>query len=143
MAPNHAEPQTLRLRNTRGGTVASSCFHHWTTKKPMSNRAQTTNNAMMRAFFHSYLLPPHCKASNKHMMPGKKSTVPRRSNFSSFCFHVASIFLPRRLSLKKKMMKAAVIAPKGRLIRKQSFHVYSSQHHTPHVILHRFIPLTT
>jgi hypothetical protein len=40
-----------------------------------------TSKAMIRPLFHSYLLPPHCSASNKQMIAGKKTAVPGRSNF--------------------------------------------------------------
>ena len=103
--------------------MASSCFHHCTAMKPQIRRTKMTRRAMMRPLPHAYLLPPHCRASSKQMMAGKKSAVPSRSNFLSCCMKVASVFAPRRWMVKKGMMNAAVTAPRGRLMKKHQRHV--------------------
>jgi hypothetical protein len=54
------------------------------------------------------------------MIAGRNRAVPSKSNFLTCCMNVASDFLPRRLILKKGIMKAAVTAPNGKLMSRST-----------------------
>lgn len=116
MAPNQAEPYTLRFKKIRGGTVAFSCDFHWMKMKAIAKSPLRTSRAMMRALPQLYLLPPHCRARSRQMMQGKKTAVPMTSNLRNRSRHESVSLGPRLGTLKKGIMKAAVTAPKGRLM---------------------------
>lgn len=116
VAPNQAEAATLRCLRTRGGTVALSCFFHWTNTKIRARTPKTTNSAMMRPLLHGYLLPPHCSARRRQTIMGRKKTVPRRSNCSRRAFQPTDKALAFFVGWKKKMMNAPVTPPNGRLM---------------------------
>lgn len=93
-----------------------SPFHFWIATNPRSSTPETTKRAMMRPSFQGYLEPPQTSARRRQITPGRKTAVPSRSSTSSCSLSVN--FRLRSLvgEVKKKMMKIAVTAPKGRLM---------------------------
>jgi hypothetical protein len=77
---------------------------------------KTTNKPIMRPLLHAYLVPPHCRASNKLMIAGRKKREPIKSSSLSCSFEGVLLqdgvwVYGRRQSTKKK-----VTPPRGKLI---------------------------
>jgi hypothetical protein len=115
-SPKKADPHTFLFMNTRGGTVAVSCFHIWIETKAIIKTPNRTKSAIMRPLDHSYLEPPHCRASSKQMTPGMKQMVPSMSSTRILSLRVEPACRAFLGDGKKKRMKTAVTAPKGRLM---------------------------
>ena len=80
----------------------------------LSRIPESTNKAMITPLFQAYVVPPHCKASSKQTIPGRKTTVPKGSSFM-ICWRMVSVFL---LGGALKMSRiAATTAPTGRFLR--------------------------
>lgn len=115
-APNMAQDHMLRFLKTRGGTVAFSCFQICTPIKASMSRPNRMKSTMMRALAQLYSVPPHWSASRRQMTPGMKRMVPIGSMTLSFAIHPCWTAFLRLGEVKKKKMKMAVTAPKGRLM---------------------------
>lgn len=53
----------------------------WEVMKRMNNKADPTRRPMILAELHGYVVPPHWRASRRHMTPGIRMAVPMRSSF--------------------------------------------------------------
>jgi hypothetical protein len=63
-----------------GGTLAFSGLRTCTTMKIEMSTAKTTSRAIIRLLLHGYVNPPHCRASSRHIIPGRKIIVPTGSS---------------------------------------------------------------
>jgi hypothetical protein len=106
-----------------GGMVAVSCFQNWMTMKMAIRTPKKQNRRIIRQELHSYLVPPHCRASKRQITAGMKKTVPRRSNSFMRAFHPRLATAARSGALKKIRITIIAIAPIGRLIKKHQRHV--------------------
>ena len=82
---NQKAAAMLRLRIMRGGRVALSFFHAWTTMKPIINTPKSTRRAMILASCQAYVEPPHSRPSRRHTIPGRKSRVLTGSSCFTCC----------------------------------------------------------
>jgi hypothetical protein len=119
----HALKATLRCLNIRGGTVANSPFQNWIRTKIMARTPQRVRSAIIRPLLHSYLVPPHCKASSKQAILIIKTTVPGISNCFDFSTSERDARFGLLMDVKKKLMTIKVMAPKGRLMKKHHLQV--------------------
>lgn len=110
-----ADPQTFRLLINCGGMVARSCRQYCSAMKTLISMPKATKSPMMVPLLHSYSDPPHWIASNRQIVPGKKTDILIKSSCESLS---ASPFvcLIGSFAPKKKEMKNAVTPPRGRLI---------------------------
>lgn len=89
--------------------------------KQMRSTPATTKRAMTRPSFQGYVEPPHCNASSRHTMPGRKTSVPRGSSRVICSERGAEV---EGDGMWRTMAKtAAATTPIGRLKISQSLHI--------------------
>lgn len=109
------DPQTFLLLIKRGGTVARSPLQNCRAMKTLMRMPKATNSPIMVPLFQSYSDPPHCIASNRQTVPGRKTDILIRSSCESRSANPCVCLIGSRAG-KKREMKTAVTAPRGRLI---------------------------
>jgi hypothetical protein len=77
--------------------------------------AKTTSRTMTRPSLQGYFVPPHCKAMRRHMIAGRKITVPRGSSCKIRALRAIGA-LSFSGVFKKRTIPAKVILPIGRLM---------------------------
>jgi hypothetical protein len=73
----------LRVMILRGTRPASFFWICMNMKTPNST-PKRISSTMICAFFQAYIVPPHCKAINKHTIDARKIANEGRSNFDMF-----------------------------------------------------------
>lgn len=110
-----APKNIVRCLITLTGNEADSGILTWTTAKAMAVSPKTTHRMISRQLFHSYIDPPHWRASARKTIQGTKKKVPRGSNrmiCSLIGIGCAAFFDDERK--KKRQVKAA--PPMGRFM---------------------------
>lgn len=134
---NHAPKTMLRFLRIRGGTVALSPCHNCTPAKATPSIPATTKSAMIfpvrnqrdstpiiqrlqrygiSPSFQWYFDPPHCRASKRHIIQGKKMIVPTGSNCFVRSQKPIEFSCSRGGEVKNSAMPTIVTAPIGRLM---------------------------
>ena len=134
---NHEPKTMLRFLRIRGGIVALSPCHTCTPAKAVPSIPARTKSAMILPIrdqrkstpiisrlqrqrispsFQWYFDPPHCKASKRHIIQGKKMIVPTGSNCFVRSQKPIEFSCSRGGEVKNSAMPTIVTAPMGRLM---------------------------
>lgn len=111
-------PYTVRFMNIRGGILADSLLYLCTRMNPMLVTTKTANKTMILAELQGYFTPPHCTASNRQRILGRKRNVPSRSRKGSFSLNLVwavVVWGAFQLEISSKMHDESA---KGKLIKK-------------------------